>query len=60
MPKPSAVMKSRGTIFSLLATASIATEAMSQRYGFEDLRRMTGITAFFPASASSTAALPTA
>ena len=53
-------MKSRGTIFSLLATASIATEEMSQRYGFDDLRRMTGITAFFPASASSTAARPTA
>ncbi len=48
MPKPSAVMNSRGTIFSRFATASIATEVMSQRYGFEDLRRMTGITAFLP------------
>ena len=44
------------------SAVEIASGAMStcQRYGASDVRRITGITAFCPASAHSTAARPTA
>ena len=45
MPKPSAVMKLRGTFFSLLAIFASGASPMLQRKGFDDLRTMTGITA---------------
>ena len=38
MPKPSAVMYSRGTFFSLLATSASGMWPMVHLYGFEALR----------------------
>jgi hypothetical protein len=60
IPKPSRVMKLRGIFFSTLATFASGASPIVQRYGFDDLRTMIGITAFLPASANSTAARPTA
>ncbi len=53
-------MNARGSFFSTLATSVSGATAIFQRYGLSDVRSIAGITALRPASANSTAALPTA
>ena len=53
-------MKSAGIFFSTLAISPSATGLTVQRYGASDVRTITGITAFMPLNAYSTALLPTA
>ena len=53
-------MKPAGIFFSWLAIFDSGAASIFQRYGESDVRTITGITAFMPLSANSTAALPTA